>query len=172
MTAVIEVPLMRVFEFGKMAVLPEGPWVGEPDKVTWVDPASDMDCMVRRNNMGVWCGYVGVPPGHEMHGKDYDDVDADVHGGLTFAGLCEEGEPIDGICHVPFPGRPTEVWWLGFDCGHFRDVHPLMDYRLRQADPTWDTEFPALDDGFQTYKTVAYAQAVCVSLAAQLAAVT
>lgn len=71
-------------------------------------------CLIRRTNIGIWCGYVAVPPGHPWHGKHYDAVDADVHGGLTYAEPCS-GE----ICHVPQPGESDDVWWLGFDCGHY-----------------------------------------------------
>lgn len=56
------------------------------------------------------CGYVRVPPSHSMHGKDYDDVSVNVHGGLTFANL----EP---CAHDDGTG-----WWLGFDCAHGGDA--------------------------------------------------
>jgi hypothetical protein len=72
-----------------------------------------------RSSLGNWCGYVAVPPGHPAHGKHYDNVDVDAHGGLTFSGACE-GQ----ICHVPKPGEPDDVWWLGFDCAHGGDVVP------------------------------------------------
>jgi len=56
------------------------------------------------------CGYVRVPPNHPAHGKGYDDVDVDIHGGLTFAEIepCTEHE--DGQGH-----------WFGFDCVHYMD---------------------------------------------------
>ena len=44
--------------------------------------------------MGHRCGYTRIPPGHPWHGKDYDDIDVDVHGGLTFAEL----ETFPGRC--------------------------------------------------------------------------
>lgn len=57
------------------------------------------------------CGYVRVPPGHPAHGKDYNDPDVEVHGGLTFAEIepCTEHE--DGV-----------GFWFGFDCAHFGDA--------------------------------------------------
>lgn len=106
----------------------EGPWTDEPDRANWVDPETDLDCMIVRNRFGALCGYVGVPEGHPWFGLDYDRVhekiglDAvQVHGGLTYAAPCE-GE----ICHVPEPGRP-EVWWLGFDCAHAFDYVPAHE---------------------------------------------
>lgn len=49
------------------------------------------------------CGYVDVPQGHPMHGKHYDDVAVDVHGGLTYS----ESE--------------GDAWRFGFDTAHFGD---------------------------------------------------
>lgn len=101
---------------------PPGPWDDEPeDRVEWRH--AGFPCLLVRGPMGAWCGYVGVPPGHLAHGKDYGDVNVDVHGGLTFARPCHEDGP---ICHVPAPGEPDEVWWLGFDCNHYTDVAPKM----------------------------------------------
>lgn len=57
------------------------------------------------------CGYVRVPPGHTLHGKDYGEFDVEVHGGLTFA----EEEP----CTEHEDGQG---WWFGFDCAHAGDL--------------------------------------------------
>lgn len=57
------------------------------------------------------CGYVRVPPNHPDFGKDYDSVDVDVHGGLTF-GQLEPCEHEDG-----------QGYWYGFDCAHYDDAH-------------------------------------------------
>lgn len=50
------------------------------------------------------CGYVKVPPNHAASGKHYDNVDVDVHGGLTFCQRAMDGG-----------------WWLGFDTSHGGD---------------------------------------------------
>lgn len=96
-----------------------GPWDGEPDR--WEDRHAGFPVLAVRNSLGNWCGYVGVPPGHPWHGRGYDDVDARVHGGLTYAGLCN-----GVICHVPRQGEPSEVFWFGFDCAHAGDLTPSM----------------------------------------------
>jgi len=70
----------------------EGPWNNEPDRDVWVDPITDLDCLINRGPSGAWCGYVGVGPDHPLHGVQYDDVDVDVHGGLTYSVACQ-GEP-------------------------------------------------------------------------------
>ena len=65
--------------------------------------------VVQAREQGHRCGYVRLPPGHFDYGKDYGDIDVDVHGGLTFARMedCVEGD-----------GRG---YWLGFDCHHSND---------------------------------------------------
>lgn len=67
-----------------------GVWDAEPDKMQWLDEATGLPCLITRNHGGAWCGYVGVPPEHPAHGKDYNDVDVSVHGGLTFANRCQK----------------------------------------------------------------------------------
>lgn len=143
---------------------PSGPWDGEPDKVHWKDEATGLDCLaVRHSTRGNWCGYVAVREGHPSFEKGYDNTDADVHGGLTFADFCQETEgPHKGVCHVPYPGDPDRVWWLGFDCAHGWDYSPDDQRRAREGGIwaiSWDSE----------YRTLAYVRAQCRSLARQLA---
>lgn len=143
-----------------------GPWDGEPDKAQWVDQDTGLDCLIVRNRSGALCGYVGVPAGHPWHGQDYDNVDADVHGGLTYAAPCQENDAEHGICHVPEPGRPDDVWWLGFDCAHFGDLVPrYAPIYFGDLAPRYRME-PE-----QIYRDVAYVRVQCQQLAAYAAAV-
>jgi hypothetical protein len=112
---------------------------------------------------GALCGYVGVPLGHPWHGKDRDEVDADAHGGLTYEGLCQEGPEDSTICHVPAPGEPEPLYWLGFDCAHAWDVSPAMDARMATLG------HPPSRFGEEYYRTTAYVKAECASLAQQAA---
>jgi len=161
------------------AQFPAGPWMDEPDKVVWIDEATGLDCMANRSRMGNWCGYVGVGPGHPLHGVGYSehiaectgaDPDAcwecptpegefQVHGGLTFASGCQQTDsPAEGVCHVPEPARPHDVWWFGFDCAHGGDLVPTM-YRSLPA---------SLREG-EMYRDLAYVRAEASSLAKQVA---
>lgn len=168
---------VREWRFGHTAEYPQGPWSDEPDKAQWIDEATGLDCLIVRNGMGALCGYVGLPPEHPWHRKGYSeclkgsdcgedwcyehspDGAVRVHGGLTFASSCSE-ERVEGICHVPQPGRPHDVWWFGFDCAHAGDLTPASaKHGLRIY----------ADD---TYRDVAYVKAECASLAQQLAAVS
>lgn len=49
--------------------------------------------------MGHRCGYITVPSTHPAYGKDYADLDIEVHGSLTFG----------------------QGGTFGFDCAHFMD---------------------------------------------------
>jgi hypothetical protein len=152
-----------------------GPWLAEPDKLQWVDAATDLDCLIVRGPSGALCGYVGLPPGHPCHGAGYDDVACaesencrpDVHGGLTFAGACAEGDDESvGICHVPGEGRPAEVWWLGFDCAHYMDIGPASLSRSRARG------YEDIAEPGARYRTVGYVRRETERLASQLATAT
>jgi hypothetical protein len=96
---------------------PAGPWHQEPDRAQWQH--AGYACLMVRNRVGAWCGYVGVDAAHPFYAKPYNDCDVAVHGGLTYADRCR-----GTICHVPEPGMPDDVWWLGFDCAHCYDLAP------------------------------------------------
>ncbi len=122
---------------------PDGPWMKEPDRVEF--RALGFPCLMVRNPMGNWCGYVGVAPGHPWFEKGYDDVPANAHGGLTFSNHCH-----GNVCHVPQAGEPDHVWWLGFDCAHYMDLVPGLKF---------------FSEG--TYKDEQYVRAECEALALQ-----
>lgn len=105
---------------------PAGPWDGEPDRVEW--RARGLACLMVRGDLGQWCGYVGLPPGHPWRALDQASIDAaaDAHGGITYGPEACAGR----ICHVPRPGEVDDVRWIGFDCAHCFDAVPgLMRWR-------------------------------------------
>lgn len=53
--------------------------------------------------------YVGVDSDHPWFGKAWNEIDVDVHGGVTWA-----------KDHVPNQ-KPDGLWWLGFVTGHWGD---------------------------------------------------
>lgn len=144
----------------------DGPWLTEPDKEQFTDETTGLPCLVKRGPVGSLCGYVGVAEGHPWFGMGYDDVRTaegeypEVHGGLTFADFCHEGPEESTICHVPGPGEPDRVWWLGFDCAHAWDLSPGMRAELTGlGTPRHDLD--------ETYRDVAYVKAECARLAEQ-----
>lgn len=167
-------------EFPRTRQIIPGPWDDEPDKVQWIDGATDLDCLMVRNHWGVWCGYVAVTEGHPFYGVSYGecpfedckeseesgycdhspDCMLNVHGGLTFSSFCDEdAEEGHGICHIPVSGRPDKVWWLGFDTGHAFDFQPAMGFG------------GLLYDSVEAYRDLPYVQEQCSLLAAQLKAI-
>ena len=71
-------------------------------------------------NRAFRCGYVGLPKGHEHEKKHYDDIDVDVHGGLTYSSIAHDLWAKDGY-----------HWYLGFDCAHLEDgvdVKTMKEY--------------------------------------------
>lgn len=77
-------------------------------------------CIVLVQLKGFRCGYVGVPPSHELYGVDCSISDFTVeimcHGGITFA---------DGGTGSIYPVH-SDLWWIGFDCNHFMDGHNVV----------------------------------------------
>jgi hypothetical protein len=129
-----------------------GSWDEEPDRVDFEH--AGFPCLILRTRMGFLCGYVAVPEGHPDFEKTYDDIGVDVHGGLTYAAHCS-----GHICHVPAPGAPDNVWWLGFDCAHCWDIAPG-----RVAD---DKRY-GLHDPMSQYRDIRYVRREVESLADQL----
>ena len=69
---------------------------------------------IRRNNFNVWLGYVYIPQGHPCFDKFCEDIDVQIHGGLTYSGLTK----LNGI----------DYYIVGFDCAHYDDIIPEHDY--------------------------------------------
>ena len=112
----------------------------------------------RHDGFGHWCGYVGVPKGSRLNGKDYyistesenglskiEEAinNIEVHGGLTFAGTLSHREVKDGL------------WYFGFDCGHCNDLEPFIFEK-----------YPSMEHGI--YRDKEYVIGECKSLAKQL----
>lgn len=72
--------------------------------------------LIANNGIGYRCGYVLVPEEHPWYEKDYDEIDAEAHGGLTYSAADTESG-----------------WWVGFDCAHAGDAPdpslPLYRYQ-------------------------------------------
>ena len=167
----------------------KGPWLGEADKISWRDEASGYDCIILRDTEdGFLSGYVGIPHDHPLWGWDNgavpSDIGIEVHGGLTYSRLCEEGPSparrlaveARRICHVtlrPAVYHPVahatdhrvedpHAWWFGFSCDHAYDLIP----RHAQVPSR-----PKSSELARTYRDDAYVVRETVALAAQLRAI-
>lgn len=142
----------------KLEMFGEGPWLDEPDRLEWRHLG--FVCLVNRNVQGHLCGYVGVGPGHPWYGTTNRAI-ADAHGGLNYFARCAEDLH---ICHLPAPGEPDDVYWLGFDCAHIAngDYSPGLVRLLHDAGLKSDL----LTRGAR-YRSVAYVRTEVERLAAQ-----
>ena len=167
----------------------DGPWLGEAEKVAWLDEASGYECIIMRAaSSGHLSGYVGVPPKHPLYGFEHEaipaDLDIEVHGGLTYSALCQHGPtPALGIsaearriCHVSarsarhgpvqhatdYRVQRDDAWWFGFECNHVYDIVPGQ---RNDRDRFLGHETGA------TFKDEAYVYGQVVDLAAQLRAI-
>lgn len=124
----------------------EGPWSLEPDRIRWHH--AGFPCLLLRHpRSGHLCGYVGVPSGHPLHGRNFRSVKAlSVHGGLSYSSTSSFP-----ICHSP---EDASTWFFGFDANHADDDTPFFLYYV-------PTEFPG-------YRDVHYMAAEVADLAEQL----
>lgn len=137
-----------------------GEWDDEPDREEFQH--AGFPCLLSRSAMTLtWCGYVGVPVGHPLHGKGPTDEgfpSLNVHGGVTYTAAC-----FGVICHKPNPGESDDVWWIGFDCAHASDVLPLVGVNVYLGH---------LLSSFPTYKPIGFVRNEVKNLAEQLAEFT
>lgn len=126
-----------------------GPWLWEPSFLAWRDPVTGLPCVIRRNDhLGNLCGYVGIPEDHPWRLIDRDDINVQVHGGLTFE------------------DRGPDHRYLGFDCAHFMDLAPGLHMLTRRLRPLLDFDAPTLE----VYRGLTYVITEVQDLARQLAA--
>lgn len=81
-------------------------------------------------------GYVQLPSGHPWQRLSYDEMPAEVHGGLTFQS-----------------GR-----WIGFDTAHAGDVwdaeHDKHGMSDRYGDPAWSRRWTVSDVIAETHRLI------------------
>jgi hypothetical protein len=121
----------------KRELFGEGPWIEEEDRFQWEHLG--FPCLfLRHHEMGNLNGYIGVPPGHPWYEVGYDDIEASVHGGLTYAG--RHIDPSNGEDAIGISGR-EDLWWVGFDTAHYLDLIPM------RCGPHWQAMMAGLPRG-------------------------
>ena len=56
--------------------------------------------------------YVEIPKNHKYYLKDYDEIDIDVHGGLTYS---------ENYLFISKNEKITNCWFIGWDYAHLGD---------------------------------------------------
>jgi hypothetical protein len=113
-------------------LMQDRPWETEPDNMKWTEPTTKYKCEVRRNPITLCLlGYVTVPKKHHYYGLGYNDVMANVHGGLTY----------------------SDKGTFGFDCSHAGDLTPgvLLSILQSAADPSGYAELTLTHDTYRTF---------------------
>ena len=109
----------------------------------------DYDIVIAFMPLGHRCGYVGVPNSHPLYGKHYDDVDVEIHGGLTYADYRKDFD------------ETNKLWYFGFDCAHCGDTNDyeslekygMMTESMKQVKEI-NERFKNEDDVVRTYEYV------------------
>jgi len=151
-----------------------GPWDDEPDRVDFRH--AGLPCLaVRHQDWGHWCGYVAVPKGHPAYGVDPFREDLGISADINYGAACSPP-----ICHVPAPGEPDDVWWLGLDFGHCWDLSPGRDAFLPSSRRDLSSELAELlalteqtiarSGPMETYRALPYVRRTVEKIAEELAA--
>lgn len=76
-----------------------------------------------KDTAGAANGYVAVPSDHPFYGKDYTDIDVNVHGGLTFSSSGEDVLMYFTEINIIRGNIDNlkDYWVFGFDTCHFKD---------------------------------------------------
>ena len=70
----------------------------------------EYDCLAVRTSACHWVGYVVIPKKHKFYKKDYQNVDVECHGGLTYGNHLHYEDSVN-----------YNKWAVGFDFGHYDD---------------------------------------------------
>lgn len=136
---------------GNKANWGEGPWEKEPDHHEFSH--AGFRCIATRHpRSGNFCGYVVLEKGHPWYGVGYNDVDADVHGGLTAAG-------------TGYGGTDDSTYSIGFDCGHGCDFSPGHEGLMRTIMESRGETY--VSHAWGNYKDLQYVIKELMSLAEQ-----
>lgn len=138
-----------------------GEWVEEFDQVRFI--YINIECYVRRiyvkegENLehvfgGFLCGYVKIPIDHPCYLKQYNDMDIECHGGLTFGKMDSDGH------------------WIGFDCAHMNDICPSIVKKMVEK---YENLLKAFDREeisifHMSYKNIKFCINQCMSIVDQL----
>ncbi len=81
------------------------------------------------DNFGWGMGYVLLPPNHPFYGINYNDINIDVHGGLTYSNYFDSTRFLKWTNNRKVVGDITldnfknfnNYWMIGFDTNHYGD---------------------------------------------------
>jgi hypothetical protein len=108
-------------------------------------------CSIIRTSLLHLCGYVHITKDNKCWGVDYDYLpDISVHGGISYTGH--------------FFNNNKEIWTIGFDCAHYRDLSP---YSYLVEDKGYQLNFTPISNK-DKYRDMDYVTTEIENLAEQL----
>lgn len=116
-------------------------------------------CVVLFMPMGFRNGYVGLPKGHKYYGKEFDFIPVGCHCGLTYS---------DNSLHHQ---TDTDIWWIGFDCGHCCDgfdLKKLDEYFGNRIENQIMRDYQKMINEEHEFRTVEYVKENCKGIVDQL----
>lgn len=161
---------------------------GKTPPTVWRTAAGLYAYARRSHDMFSWCGYVCVDEAAVPNVPlNYDHIDVNVHGGLTF------GDEIDFANNDVNPNIEftsdadkaffvknmvgKKYFWVGFDCAHYMDLVPGIEYTTKKMRSMRPAGLPAVvtTDAIEsanpfkgTYKDFPFVHQECEELAKQL----
>lgn len=160
----------------QQVLIPEGNWIAVEGGGTY----QDYEYLIVLNTNGHRCGYVAIPPEHKYSKTpeeertfmgeqlykhyDYDSLDIQCHGGLTFMSPSHElKDLLDVACND---------MWIGFDCGHCYDSCDEEAMRKYYGDELVDNKKSFIHamngNSEKTVKNYDYVRNECESIINQL----
>lgn len=132
----------------------EGEWLSEPDFIKF--EYLSLKCVIKRHELlGHLCGYCEVPCFHQWFGRKMEDLDCNVHGGVTYYG---------NLGHIGIDGGV----YIGFDCMHSFDICPrILDLATKEAVDLFK-RYTIPRPFFPTYKNISFCIVECMGLADQI----
>lgn len=156
------------------ALLPKGkdgtPWVAVEGGGVY----KNYEFLIVLNTIGHRCGYVAIPPSHpfnntplekyEFAGKtrehyNYDQLDIDCHGGLTYM---DREHSLKDLLPIP-----CNDFWIGFDCGHCFDASDTDAMKVYFGDDA-DAPFKSSVWREGVVRSYEYVEVVCKHIIDQL----
>lgn len=159
----------------KKVLIPEGEWIAVESGGTY----KGYEYIIVLNKNAFRCGYVAIPESHPysntplekrgFNGKewdhyDYNTLDIECHGGLTFMSPKHDLKDLLPIA--------CNDMWIGFDCGHLWDacdIDAFIEYFGREAAQEKMEYFDAMDAApGATCRSYTYAKKECESIIDQI----
>lgn len=114
-------------------------------------------CVVLFQPMGFRTAYVALPKDSQFYGVNYDEIPVECHGGLTYADFDLYSQK-----------DMQDVWWIGFDCGHYFDKRDIETYKkYYEETPYINARLIELTDEGEV-KTLNFCMKECVDIVDQI----